>query len=42
VERVLVAAGEGDEETDVKIRRKAEDLREAMRRRVEGLKKLGE
>lgn len=40
VDRVLAAVGEGDEKDDQRVQRKAEDLREAIARRKEGLAKV--
>jgi nuclear pore complex protein Nup160 len=40
IDRVLAAAGEGDEKEDKKVQGKVKALREAVARRTAGLKKL--
>jgi nuclear pore complex protein Nup160 len=40
VERVLAATEEGDEKTNEKVQKRAGVLREAVKRRVDGLKRL--
>lgn len=39
-DRVLAAAGEGDEKEDKTVQVKVKALREAIKRRIEGLQKL--